>query len=307
MLVWIPLLLLLGWLLARWNRLPARAAAVVNGLVIRVSLPAVILLWLPGLDLGGAWQAPVLLPWLLLPLSATAVLVLARRNGFDRGTTGALLLLVPLGNTSFLGLPLIGALRGEVALGWALLYDQLGSFPAVALYGSIVAATYSGARRPGPADLGGRLLRFPPFIALLAALVLRALGLELPGLLLPPLRAAAASLTPLAMLAVGLAMPRRLPLERLRPLLQGLALKMLAMPATAVLLCGLLGWRGEAARVAVLEAAMPPMVTAGLLAAAAGLAPDLAAGLLLAGVLLAFATVPLWSLLVDTLPWLTGL
>lgn len=302
MLAAVPLLMALGWLLARWKRLPACLPAAVNGAVIRVSLPATILLRLPGLRLDGAWQAPVLLPWLLLPLSAGLALVLARRAGWDRSTTGALLLLAVLGNTSFLGLPLVGALRGEGALGWALLYDQLGSFPQLAIYGSAVVAAYAGGEAPSAAGLLRRLLRFPPFLALLLALALR--GLAWPPAAETLLAAAAWTLTPLAMLSVGLAMPARLPAHRLRPLLAGLGAKMLLAPLAALALCALFGWRGEAAKVAVLEAAMPPMVTAGVVAAGAGLASDLAAGLVLAGALAAFVTVPLWSLLADWLPWL---
>ena len=49
------------------------------------------------------------------------------------------------------------------------------------------------------------------------------------------------------------------------------------------------------ARVTVLEAAMPSMVTAGALAIAHGLAPRLAAAMVGYGLLLSLATLPLWA------------
>jgi len=72
-------------------------------------------------------------------------------------------------------------------------------------------------------------------------------------------------------------------------------LKLAAMPAIALLLVPLLNLHGPMARVTVLEAAMPSMVTAGALAIAHGLAPRLAAAMVGYGLLLSLATLPLWA------------
>jgi predicted permease len=67
---------------------------------------------------------------------------------------------------------------------------------------------------------------------------------------------------------------------------------MLALPALAFVVASLGGATPDVLRVAVLESAMPPMVTAGALAAAAGLAPELAAALVGYGILLSLVTLP---------------
>jgi predicted permease len=74
-----------------------------------------------------------------------------------------------------------------------------------------------------------------------------------------------------------------------------LVLKLAVMPTIALLLVPLLGLHGPMARVTVLEAAMPSMVTAGALAVAHGLAPRLAAAMVGYGLLLSLATLPLWA------------
>jgi malate permease and related proteins len=76
----------------------------------------------------------------------------------------------------------------------------------------------------------------------------------------------------------------------------GLLLKPALMPALATALVSLLGLQGAMARAMVPESAMPPMVTAGALAIAHGLAPRLAAAMVGYGVLLSLLTLPLWAL-----------
>ena len=101
------------------------------------------------------------------------------------------------------------------------------------------------------------------------------------------------------MLAIGLSVQLALPRAELRPLAAGLALKMAVLPALALLLVPWLGLEGDIARTTVLESAMPPMVTAGALAIAHGLAPRLAAAMVGYGLLLSLLSVPLWA-------WLAG-
>src|SRR3546814_14311018 len=83
---------------------------------------------------------------------------------------GVLLLIVVLGNTSFLGYPLVRALLGESALPYAVVYDQFGAFMLLSTFGLYVLARYGGERKPRARDIALRMLRFPPFLALLFAL-----------------------------------------------------------------------------------------------------------------------------------------
>jgi predicted permease len=75
-------------------------------------------------------------------------------------------------------------------------------------------------------------------------------------------------------------------------------MKLALMPAVAYGLVRLLGLDGLPAQAAVLETAMPPMITASALAISHRLAPGLAAALAGYGVVLALVTVPLWRLLI---------
>jgi predicted permease len=56
--------------------------------------------------------------------------------------TGCLILTAGLGNTSFLGFPIIEALYGQEGMKTAILVDQPGTFVVLSTLGIIVATMY---------------------------------------------------------------------------------------------------------------------------------------------------------------------
>ena len=283
--------LLIGVLIRRLPRFPEETGNVLNMFVIYVSLPALVLLKIPALGFSSELLIPALMPWVMLVLTAVAILLLARLFGWSRPIVGSLLLLVPLGNTSFLGIPMVKAFFGDQAVSYALLYDQLGSFLALATYGTVVIAIYGGTDGgPSWRDVLKKIVTFPPFIALILAVSVR--SFIYPSVVLSILETLAATLVPVVMIAVGYQLTIRISREALGPLGFGLFLKLVAAPLTALGLCKLLGLEGEAVRVSIFEAGMPPMVSAGALAILAGLSPALTAALVGLGIILSFVTLP---------------
>ncbi len=288
----ILLLMALGRSLA-WRRLvPDSAPDALNIVVLYVCMPASILLQVPKLQFASAAFGVVLVPWLLLALSTALVLGAARLLRLQRPDTAVLLLEVPLGNTSFLGYALIPVLASPAAMPFAVLYDQFGSFLILSTFGLTVIAVYSGGARPTPAVVAQRVLRFPPFIALVFALTL--MPAQPPPAIAAVLQQLAGAMLPMVGLALGMQLKLRLPRAQLLPLGLGLAGKLFVMPALAWLLCLVLGLGPDARAAVVLESAMPPMITAAALAAMARLAPELGSALVGYGVVLSMASLPLW-------------
>ncbi|WP_151028996.1 AEC family transporter [Aliarcobacter cibarius] len=69
-----------------------------------------------------------------------------------------------------------------------------------------------------------------------------------------------------------------------------LIVKLIFAPIVAIIVCKIFGWTGLAATVSILEAAMAPMITAGAIAAMAGLAPRLSSAIVGYGILFSFVT-----------------
>jgi len=293
-----PYLLLLGsgLLLRHLPLFPADTDRSLNLYVIYIALPALILVQIPKLHFSTALAVCVIMPWCALFLSALLVLMLARLLNWSREITGALLLMVPLGNTSFLGIPMVEQFFGRDAVGYAILYDQFGSFLALSTYGTLVLALYGKGQQSSLLEIAGKIITFPPLVALTCALILPVERLLAP--IRPALDLAAGSLVPVVLVAIGFQMRLLLPRQELLPFGLGLAAKLLLVPALLLLSCRALDLNGLPVRVALFESAMPPMVTAGALASIAGLKPGLTSAMVGLGILASFFTLPL------VFPWL---
>jgi predicted permease len=286
-------MLALGLVFQRLRVFPDNAAEVLNKVVLYVCLPASVLLYAPRLVLGPEVLAVAAVPWLLLVATVALVSLGTRALGLRRDEHAVLLLCVALGNTSFLGYPLVRALLGEAALPYAVIYDQFGAFLILSTFGLYVLARYGGDAKPTPGSMARRIASFPPFLALVFGLTL--MPERPPGWIAAGLQHLADALLPLVVLAIGLSLKLRLPRNELKPLAMGLALKLAVMPLLALAVAPLLGLEGIARDAVVLESAMPPMVTAAALAISHRLAPALAAALVGYGILLSLVTLPLWA------------
>lgn len=293
------IMLLAGRLLRRSGILSEGAPDALNAVVLYVCLPASVALYAPKLSFRIELLGLIAVPWLITLLSTGLVLMLSRALHWPRGETAALLLELPLSNTSFLGYALVPVLAGDAALPYAVVYDQFGSFLLLSTFGVGVIALYTGGARPTPALLAKRVLTFPPFVALVLALLF--VPAKLPAAVEAPLRQLAGALLPLASLALGMQLRLTWPRRLLVPLGFGLLCKLLVLPLCALLLCRLLGLVGPMRDAAVLETAMPPMITAAALLTMAGLAPELAAALVGYGLVGSIVTLPLWKWLLTVL------
>jgi predicted permease len=297
--VLIALFVGLGMLFRKLEAFPDQTAQVLNMFALYVALPAVILLKVPQLSFSATMIVPALVPWAMLAFSAVLVLLAGRRFGWSRPTIGVLLLVVPIGNTSFMGVPMVQAFFGEAGIPFLIIYDQVGTMLIFALYGSTILAMYGREGSVNALEVAKRALTFPPTMALLVGLALR--SWPYPMALVKGLQTLAGMLTPLVMTAIGFQLRIRLSPAVLKPLSYGLAIKLAIAPVVALLGCRFLGLTDLAANVSIFEAGMPPMVTAGALAIAAGMVPELAAALVSLGMALAFVTLPLLYLLLTVL------
>jgi predicted permease len=286
--------LLLGALVARLARPPLGLAQGLNWWVINIALPALILELIPQLHFDAQLWFLVLSQWLVFVGAFALFRLLGGRLGWSRGRIGALTLVCGLGNTSFMGYPLLDALHGREGLALGVVADQLGCFVMLAVGGTLVSALYSGAQTR-PREIARRVLLFPSFVALVIGAVVGQLG-GWPAIADEILQRIGSTLVPLALFSVGLRFRLQLGNGQALPLVLGLGWKLLLAPLLVLLLGWTAGVGGLTLTIGVLQAAMAPMISAAILADQHNLDPPLANSVLGAGILLSLATVPLWSL-----------
>ena len=286
--------LLAGMLLRSARRVPDNAHLTINGFIIHVALPALILGQIHGLRLTTNLLWPVSMPWLLFTLSAVLFNILARIMQLPRSTTGALIMTAGLANTSFVGLPMIEAFYGAQGIPTGILIDQLGTYLVLSTAGIAIACLFSSgtaSRR----EIALRIISFPPLIALVLALLLT--PFEYPAWFAGMLHRLGDTLAPLALVSVGL----QLRLDQLRGhrvlLGFGLGFKLVLAPLLlALLYVGLLARNGETAQVTLFESAMGPQIGGAIVAMQYGLNPTLITLMVGIGIALSFLTLPLWYL-----------
>lgn len=299
--------LIAGQFIRRRARFRIADVRPLNIVVLWVSLPALIFSQVPLLfretALNGDLLFAIAMPWAHFLVAAAFVIGLGRRLNWSRGVIGALILTCGLGNTSFIGIPVVEAIFGEKAVRIAILLDQLGSFLILATLGLVVASAYSG-RSLAPSVVLKRVFFFPPFLAFLLATMWGLSGLPVEGLGMEALKKIGATLVPLALLSVGwqLELSRATFEMYWRKLSWGLAFKLLVWPALVfATLLPLLGREKLVFHVTVIEAAMATMITSAVVAAEFDLEGELAQLMVGVSILLSAGTVFGWALALKAL------
>ena len=274
------------------RRMPVNTPAVLNSFIIHVSLPALTLLYVHDLEISGDIGLMAGMAWIYFALAAGFFWLIGQWLKLPRRTVGALILTGGLGNTSYLGLPMIEAYYGHEGLASGIIVDQLGSFLVLSTLGVIVAGIYSTGR-PTIGAMAKRIALFPPFIALMIALML--IPVEYPEWLTIVLKRLGDTLAPLALVSVGYQLRLGHLAGNGRNLAIGLGFKLVLAPLALFLLyVPLLGAHGQAIQITLFESAMPPMITAAILATEHDLDPHLATLMVAVGMVLSFATLTAW-------------
>ena len=284
----ILLAIAVGYFINRLNIFSKDAPAILNQFVIYISLPAMIILQVPKLTFSMDTLIPIIVAWCVMGISAILVLLFARIFSFSKEITGSLMLVAILTNSSFMGIPIINAYMGESSLAYILVYDQLGTFIALATYGTFIASYYSSKSQISFKIITLKVLTFPPFLSLVLALFL--MGVEFHPVISKVLSSFANTIVPIALVAVGLQLQFKLPREDLKPFSVALFIKLIIAPIIAIIICKIFDWNNQASMVSIMEAAMAPMITAGAIASMAGLAPRLSSAIVGYGILISFIT-----------------
>jgi predicted permease len=281
-----------GMLLRRSGRMPVQAPATLNSFIIHVSLPALTLLYIHELKLTGDVGLMAAMAWIYFAMAAAFFWFIGRWLQLPRGTVGALMLTGGLGNTSFVGLPMIEAYYGHEGIVTGIIVDQLGSFLVLSTLGITVAGLYS-AGRPTGKEILRRIVFFPPFISLVIALAL--IPLEYAPWVTLLLKRLGDTLAPLALVSVGFQLHLGHLAGNGRNLAIGLCFKLLLAPLVIYLLyTQVLGAHGQAIQVTLFEAAMPSMITAAIVASEHDLDPELSTLMVAIGLILSFVTLSGW-------------
>lgn len=292
--VLIVIFLCLGIVSQRFRFLPDNLAHHLNRYLIYIVLPALALMYLPKIELVPELALPIASAWISFGLSWLVFGFLGKKLNWGNSITGCLVITSGLANTSFVGFPIVQALYGDEGVKIALLIDQAGSFIIVSSVAVIVASIYS-VEKKRKRDITKKILTFPPFLFFIIAIGMNIGGYAISGHLDTFLKIIAATLTPVALTAVGLQIKISPGAFKSKFLWFGLGYKLLFIPFTILILFKyLFKLDGLILQISVIEAAMAPMITGSIIAITHNLEPKLASLLVGVGIPLSFFTIGVW-------------
>lgn len=283
-LIFLFLLIALGAGLSKLRVLQNHHISWATKWIVYVALPAVALAKLSKLSLNVEMLAPALSAFIIFIGSAMLFLVVFK-NYFTRDQRITLTIIAGLGNTSFIGFPLINFYYGEDYLPIAVIFDQ-GSFFLFA-----TAAQYLISARDGSFSISHsfkKIILFPPFLGLIIALTIPTDWMF--GIHEQVLLWLGKTISPVAMIIVGYQVARFVNLKFTKPMFYGLAYKLLLAPILIWGFMMLIDASEMVFKTSVFEASMAPMITPAILLIEHRIERQLTAQLLSWGIFLSFVT-----------------
>ena len=293
--------LIIGIVLKKSKIIPDNFHTSLNAFVINISLSAFSLYYISKIELNSSVIYPVLVVWIGIFASILFFAGLGKIFGWKSSLIGALIMCAGFGNTSFVGIPLIQAMYGEEGLKTVMLVDQPG-FVALSTVGILVANFYSGSKDSLLKHLS-KILKFPPFIAFVVALLLNIFSIEIPKVFDEVLMKLGATTVPLALVSVGSQMQwKKIEKKEGFHLFIGLLFKLVLLPLIILVIYKYIFHQsGDVIDICILEAAMAPMITAAIIALAHDLEPKFCNLMVAVGIPLSILTVGIWHLLLPFL------
>lgn len=266
----------LAMILRRMGVVREKHLGMVVRYVLTVSLPCLTLMTIAALDLRNAHFDIAVIGWAVMLAGAVVSWGIGKLAGFTGARLRVFMLVTTFPNTGFLGYPFAFALFGAAGLSYAVIYDQMGMFPIFVSLGFFIAGGKESLRHA---------VRFPPLIALLAALALNGAGFMITDPASRILKGIGWTTLPLTIFIIG-SRVRITAVRDYKPLVWCLAVRMLVLPLILFVILHLLGKGGVPYRVAIMETAMPPALTTSILALRYRLDNDLAVACISVGTVL---------------------
>jgi predicted permease len=282
-----------GVIFSKLRLLPADAYKSINAWILYVALPALSLRFIPEIEWSTQLLLPFIGPWIIWIGAWLFVKLYDFKKRLSPASRTALLVTCGLGNTAFLGFPMLSAFYGESEIHHAVVFDQM-TFIIFATLG-VITVMKTSSEKSGDLNLlffVKKVFRFPPFIGCLTALILpRFIDISVAN---PLLDKFVATMSPMALFSIGLQLKLGEIKREWRLLSAGVLYKLILAPCLVLILALILHSTGNLGKISVFEAGMSSHITASLLASQYNLNPRYCSLVVGIGIILSFLTSTIW-------------
>ncbi|MEV8465900.1 AEC family transporter [Fluviibacterium sp. DFM31] len=292
----------LGYAAARGGMFGPEATSALTKFVFYFALSAMLFRFSADLDLWAVLDWDIVSSYLLACLAVyllATLVALARRRGMQEAAVEAQVAVI--GNTGFLGIPMLVMLLGEAAIGPLLLILSVDLIVFSSLIVILITLARDGRMRPSALrSVGLGLVRNPMIVSISAGLAWSASGWTLPAPAMSFVVILGAAATPGALFAIGASLADK-SAERIEVAIWLSFCKLVLHPAAvAFTMLVLIPVEPFAATVVISASALPVAGNVYILAQHYGVAPQRVSASILISTLVSVVTVPM------VIAWLSG-
>jgi predicted permease len=257
--------------------------------IIYFSLPGIVISKIYPLALSYDTLELVFMFNTIILINLVLAYALGKALRLERKILATFMIIATFGNTSFIGFSYIGAFYGTQYIIYPLIYDLFGSFLLLVSIGMIIINWGAGQTVNFKQIIRSTFL-FPPMIVFFITLFLK--FFSIPVFVLNTADTLGNTLVPLAMVAIGMKLQLKYIFYKFDITLVAMILKMIIVPIGVLFAFEYFYTLDDTwSKVTILEAAMPPMTMAVVLAIKGGLDEKLAINALVLGVLASLLSV----------------
>lgn len=213
----------------------------------------------------------------------------AKIFNINKNTASMIAMSVAFGNTSFLGFAFVQAYYGEAGLSLAIFYDEIAVMLLLSIFAPIICSI-GGNDSFSAKKVIKSMVTFPPMIAFVLAILSKLISF--PQLIDLFMIKVSSILVPLVVFAVGMKFALSDMKGKSTLIFLTLSIKMVAIPLSLYFLTSQFIPIDLAAKVAIMESAMPPMILGTIIAVRSGLDKQLGLGSMGVGMMLSFISIP---------------
>jgi malate permease and related proteins len=286
----------LGWILGK--TLPKIYADYLGKFLFWIGVPISIVVFVRKADLSGQiWLAPFT-AWMAIFLgliSAWLWIKFHPKNFKDNPAQGSFLLTSMVGNTGYMGYPVILGLVNSKYFAWALFYDLMGTVIGAYGLGVFLAAKFTENRNKNKLNFFTIFLHNPALASFFIGLIVH--DYQLPNLWEKGLQIFAWIALTLSLLLIGMRLSEITVWQNVPQVLVSLTIKMLFVPLILGLILLLFPVPKFAHLVLVLQMGMPPAFATLVIAEGYDLDRQFTVTALAISAIAFLFTLPLWLLL----------
>ena len=270
------LFLVLGIFCKKKKLLPNSVAKMLNKVLINFFIPILILQYLPNLKFDKSHIWLVITPWIIYLFSFLFFEVFNYLRPIPKSARATLIMTSGIGSISFAGFPIFELFYGQEGLSLGLILSLAGTFVVCNTIGIFTGFWYA-QRKTNYSKLVRDILTFPPFMAMIFAVILLNLDIQYTESFALAIKFLGAPFSALALFAVGLNLTTTSFNQNKNYFLLGQGFKLILAP---LLIYTVLYFFGEnnslVGKICILGAGLGSMNTIAIVAAELNLRPKLA-------------------------------